>query len=853
MTIRILGRGLLGLAVLACACGRRFEPPPPVPAVGEFAPAHGFAGDEIEIQVENPGTEGELAVFFGTAKAEILPRTEGDGGIRVRVPVLQTGSRVVIQVSTSGGQADTGERLFVYDGHGHPLQQRVVQERSSRANPRCVFTAPELPLGFFGYINGNSNQLGLAQEDLSLHADTGLCVSPLSAGVSNSPEDATGAQFWISGLEPGLSLDDPQPSKLLRARVQVDLANATVELGGFQELDFPGSGDPFVPLFVETICANMACLAYRVVVTDGLHSRVALFDPVPMDQTPVPEILDLGAGAASLCAPARAPGAFFDLCHDRPSGDLYAAAGDSPEIWQLPTGGGTAERVWPADPQDINCGQTILSISINPSRERLADPLRLFAAYLSPPIIRSLQRVGGTWVEMDARLVDGVPFSLTAGQFEDESGAVIERLYAMTSNGLRGFDVSDGGLDPVLSIPEQVAIGWPQALGTDDKYGSLQSRPDTILWADEEGDRLVTWQAGHEREVSHTLPLANLAPSLARSPSQPYDYLADLASNAIRVLDRDSAAQVGQFGIAGNQVYGADLSTFQTGSMDLLLIPGHGTGGALHSGLQLRRIDGDAALPDCAPSLVEGRADDPDSLFLFADEDHYDFFAAAARPEPLLVFVRNKSAGQPGRLWTRSLDAQASALDASIVGQRANELDVPVRIKLLGTDTDEQVMALVPGLDSDDTSLLVIDVPEQRVLRHELSELHRQLAQAVAVKKTRDPDSGQARYTVYLAMGQLGTVRALTLDPDGGQVSDFAVSTGGRPSGLVISPDRRRLYANHLTHGLLSIFDIEDVEPGPDLESMLDLDVYPYKVIFTNDGGQAVVLHLYTGHQTVIE
>ena len=886
MRLRII-LGVLACSFLFAACERSFDSPPPVPVVEGFSPAHAFAGDLIDIQVSNPGVAGELAVYFGTAKAEIL--SSGGNGATVKVPVLETGASVPIQVSTSGGQADSGESLFVYDGHGHPLQQVVIQNRSSRVSPRAVFTAPNLGLGIFGYINADSKQIGLVLEELSLHADTGICGSPLSAAASNYPGEEGGVQFWITIIRENLSLEDQAPSALFRMGLIINPETDDLELESFQSLSVPTDvGEPdFVPLAVFTLCDNPVCLAYREAVTDLQEARIGLLEVVPMNETPPVTILELGPGNSSLCDPGEAPGYFVDLTQDQPTGDIYAAVNDSPEIWRLALDQSSPERIWPVQGAEVECEQRIAAIAVNPSRNNLFSDLRLFVAYSKPPKVLALEKdpASGVWsntAPLRQTFLDGIPFAMTTGQYRDDANEPRDRLYVMTTSGLRGYDVDDGTLTEILSLPGDVALGWPQALATDDKFRIGNSKPDTIIWADTEGDSLRTWEVGREMEVQHELPVGTFAPSLARSPSQPYDYLTDPFTNAIRVLDRDSAAQVGQFGIDGNQTYGtSSLATLKTDNMELLFIPkprDHGdpddpddpdTNGPMFNGLLVRRIDGDRALPDCASSLLAGETTDPNLLSLFVDVDRYDRFRLvtkppsesdldeAPKPEPLLIFIRNanEDTGVPGMVWTRLVDQKATSFDSGIViADREKEKALNTRVLQHGLDEKKLVVAFLLKDQGDNVPpLIVSDMLDDKHITYEVSDLFQTQTSAIAVLRREGEEDTGPEYTVYFALGHLGQVRALTLRQDNSLVGDVSVATGGVPSAIFVSPDRRRLYVTHHTQSMVSIINIDDSATGLDLQTNLSVAAYPNEIVFSPDGGQALITHFYNGHQTVIE
>ncbi|MBW2704025.1 MAG: IPT/TIG domain-containing protein [Deltaproteobacteria bacterium] len=850
------------LSVLACsflfaACERSFDSPPPVPVVEGFSPAHAFADDLIDIQVSNPGVAGELAVYFGTAKAEIL--SSGENGVTVKVPVLETGASVPIQVSTSGGQADSGENLFVYDGHGHPLQQILIEERTSRVSPTVVFTAPRLSLGMLAFLNADSRHIGVMMEDSGLHTEIGMCGTPMSAALGVAPDADAGAQFWIVALQETLEMSDSNPTQLMRLHLNIDSVISPIQVEPLPQLD----GEAFVPFMVKSLCANALCNQNLMAITD-LNTPSLAVAAVPSMNESINYTLQSIDEADLLCPVDHSR--ILDMVQDPASDDVFALPTNSPEVWRIPLGLGTPERVFPGDDAPLVCARSFSALAMDPRREGVLDPRTLYVTQFSPiPKLHMLRETILGWQQLDEVVLDGLPFAVTGGRFDDEAGITHARIYVMTSNGLRGFDVSNDELEPVVSLPQAVIIGGPQSLTTDSKYRPLLGRPaDTIVFADTASDRLITWTVGQEAELIHHLPVGPIIPSMARSMSQPLDFLADAFSNSIRVLDRDSAAQVGLFGIDGNLTFGTSyLTTLSLDNMELLLIPKMNAGGGpgRFKGLVVHRVDEAVDLPGCRASLQDGQEDFANTLRLFEDVS-FDRMLYVDSPTPCLVFMLDydEASDTEGPIWIREVNKASPGFDAEIFGATfvLPRATIPRDLKTFALDQTASLLGAVApdGTSSDENAyaLVMHDLLNDLYMTMPMSSLLARQAGALAVM--RSDSEGRTIYSAFLSINGTGEIWQLRFDSSGALENESILNVGGMPTSLSLSPDSRRLYAPHSLHNMLSIIDIDcDSNEGdcPNLQANLNVGAYPSQVIFRPDGGQALLLHHYNSIQTVIE
>ncbi len=865
------------LVVLACsflftACERSFDSPTPVPEVGMMTPNHGFAGDAIRINVENLGNPSEAAVFFGTAKARILPTEEycpkaeeGEGdpeGVCVEVPVLETGASVPIQVSTTGGQADSGENLFVYDGHGHPLQQVLIEERTSRVSPTLVFTAPRLSLGMLAFLNADSRHIGVMMEDSGLHTEVGMCGTPMSAALGVAPDADAGVQFWIVAIQEALEMSDSDPTQLMRLHLNTDSVISPIQVEPLPQLD----EEAFVPFMIQSLCANALCNQNIMAITDLNTPRLA-FAAVPSMNESISYTLQ-GIDEADLLCPVDYS-RIVDLAQDPASDDVFVLPTNSPEVWRIPLGLGAPERVFPGDDAPLDCARSFSALAMDPRRDGVLDPRTLYVTQFSPiPKLLMLRESILGWQQLDEVVLDGLPFAVTGGRFDNEAGITHARIFAMTSNGLRAFDVSNDELEPVVSLPQAVIIGGPQSLTTDNKYRPLLGYPpDTIVFADTASDRLITWTVGQEAELIHHLPVGPIIPSMARSVSQPLDFLADPFSNSIRVLDRDSAAQVGLFGIDGNLAFGTSyLTTLSLDNMELLLIPKKNAGGpGTFKGLVVHRVDKAVDLPGCQASLQDGQVDPVNTLHLF-ENFSFDRMLYIEHPEPSqenedplprLSFIRDydKETGTAGAILTREVNRASLSYDADIFGDPKDQsIDLTFEFKAFALDQTGSLVGVVRPIDAGGYALILNDIERELRMVVPMSNLLARQADQLAVLKSGSAE--QPEYSAFLSLGGTGEIWYLHFDSSGSFDGETVLNVGGMPTSLSLSPDSRRLYAPHSLHNMLSIIDI-DCEPSeddcPNLQANLNVGAYPSQVIFSPDGGQALLLHYYNSIQTVIE
>ena len=862
--------GFLSFVMMLSACERSFDSPPPVPVVGVFTPGHGFASDQIEIPVTNPGAPGEMAVYFGTAKAEILSSDEN--GVTVKVPVLETGSSVPIQISTSGGQADSGETLFVYDGHGHPLGQRVIEERTSRVSPTVVFTLPSFSLGMFAFLNADSQHIGIMIENSGLHVEIGLCGTPMSATLGVDPESEWDPelewklQFWIVALQEAQEIGSSDPTRLLRMQLDSNFIISPIQVEPTPQPE----GEAFVPLMIQNLCANALCTQHLMAITDLSEPRIAFAAIPTMSEAPSYTLQSIDE-ADLLCEVSHSR--IMDLVQDLVTNDLFALPTNSPEVWRIPLGLDAPERVFPVDDENLLCARSFSALAMDPRREGMLDSLTLYVAQVSPmPMLLMLRKVDLVWRQVGKVALDGFPFAVTGGRFDDEAGTTHARIYVMTSNGLRAFDVSDDKLDPVFSLPQNVIFGGPKALITDSKYRPLLGRhPDTIVFADTTRDQLITWTVGKEAELIHHLPLGPIIPDMARSTTRPLDFLSDSLSNAIRVLDRDSAAQVALFGIDGNLATStSNMKTVALDNMELLLIPKlNPAGPGIYKGLQIHRVDEAVALPDCQASLHDGQKDFTNTLHLFEnasfDRMLYVEHPPPPRPDgvapPRLVFIRDydKETNKEGAIWTREVNKASPSYDANIFGPPERpDVNLPHEFKAFALDqTGSLIGVVVPtetGGDDAGYALVLKDIAKNLQMSLPISNLFAQHAVALAVVKSGSED--QPSYSAYLSIGGTGEILHLRFDSSGSFAGKTVLNVGGMPKSFSISPDSRRLYASHSAHNILSIIDIDcdSAESDcPNLQANLNVGAYPAQVIFRPDGGQALLLHYSNSLQTLIE
>ena len=764
-----------------------------------------------------------------------------------------------IQVSTSGGQADSGEHFFIYDGHGHPLRQILIEERTSRVSPTVVFTAPRFSFGLFAFLNADSRHIGVMYESSGLHMGIGMCGRPMSAALGVAPDPGEGAQFWIVALQEDLEMSDSNPTQLMRLHLNIESVFSPIQVEPMPQLD----GEAFVPFMVQSLCANALCNQSLMAITDLNTPRLALA-AVPSMNESISYTLKSIDEADLLCPVDHSR--IVDLVQDPASEDVFALPTNSPEVWRIPLGLGSPERVFPGDGDPLVCARSYSALTMDPRREGVLDPRTLYVTQFSPiPKLLMLRENILGWQALDEVILDGLPFAVTGGRFDDEAGNTHARIYVMTSNGLRAFDVSNDELEPVVSLPQAVIIGGPQSLTTDNKYRPLLGRPaDTIVFADTGSDRLITWTVGQEAELIHHLPVGPIIPSMARSMSQPLDFLADAFSNGIRVLDRESAAQVGLFGIDGNLTFGTSyLTTLSMDSMELLLIPKMNAGGGpgIFKGLVVHRVDEAVDLPGCQASLQDGQVNFANTLRLF-ENISFDRMLYVDSPTPCLVFMLDydEASDTEGPIWIREVNKASPGFNAEIFGDPfvLPRPTMPRDLKTFALDqTGSLLGVVVPDETSSDDSAFVLvlhDLLNGLDMTLPMSSLLSRHAGALAV--LRSGGTEPSSYVAFLSINGTGEIWQLRFDSSGALESETILNVGGMPSSLSISPDSRRLYAPHVAHNMLSIIDIDcDSSEGdcPNLQANLNVGAYPSQVIFRPDGGQALLLHHYNSLQTVIE
>jgi hypothetical protein len=324
-------------------------------------------------------------------------------------------------------------------------------------------------------------------------------------------------------------------------------------------------------------------------------------------------------------------------------------------------------------------------------------------------------------------------------------------------------------------------------------------------------------------------------------------FLGDSVSNVVRVIDRDSGAQLDQFFPCGHLGYnlGPMLSVPLQGA-DLLILPAaHGEPDqpAPYRGVVAWRIAPGEPLPDCRGTM--GQAPD-----LLLDDDTLDRVMFVPRPQPRLFLLRNPRSGQAGRLWAVPVNLEGqSAAEVLSTATPVVDMPVPEWASRVAVDVDSEMIGLLSNNGSQaSVSALIDDLQLGAPLDPQIAG---QVDSLAVVRPVKD---GNAVALALLSIPFSGQILALAFDP-AGAAGAAVIQTGGTPQALAISPDRRRAYAVHAAAAQVTVLDL-DCAPLPgciQVGDTLRVGDLPSVVQFSPDGAEALVLHLYTGRISVIE
>lgn len=245
---------LLPLLALAACTGELLLPARPEssgPAVGVVAPAAGFAGDRVVIEVTNAGDDASaLRVLFG-ASAPVEVEAFDGGRLEVIVPEDATNGLVTVVAPTGRASAATE---FAFRGIGAPRSARVSVHRAFK--PRV---SAAIPVG----------------QQLLAIVSSAYDAAVLTAGERTLP-------LGLSGVASAAAIDETHALVLTTQGCDAKLFvvnDSRVEDAPVEITQDPVDCEPFVSLVVA---GNTAVLAgYQSVAVVDLVSRSVKVLPVP--------------------------------------------------------------------------------------------------------------------------------------------------------------------------------------------------------------------------------------------------------------------------------------------------------------------------------------------------------------------------------------------------------------------------------------------------------------------------------------------------------------------------------------------------------------------------------------------
>lgn len=824
-------------------------------------------GDAVIIRGANFARDAEdNLVFFGTESARIQSGSETE--LVVEAPALEAGESVHVKVSTTLGQG-TSPDPFLYKGPGHPVAEKLDHQIHIEWAPLAVtpvLSQDELdsdPCVVVASYTGRT--VSLVGTRSGAHVDFGVGHTPISVALTTY-QGAYLAYLTTVEVTPG-------EDTLVDTRLEV------ISIENRPDKDFPEfapdrfdalpslDGDRFQPFRVWSYCKNMdgtgLCSSTGIVVSDMFRPALLLLEVGSDQSAGVREL-----GAAGCPAPERTVH-FSDVRYDRPKNRFLATLQNSPEIWSVPEDSGCPVRLWPPDgaaPAEWNRKFDSLAIY----RSQAIGKTFLYAADIETntliefELIENITEQGVLTMRRSAPLWNG-PYAITIARI---TGSYV-RLYVATGDGIIAFDPDkDDTYDFSKPLPLAVTIPLPSCRGGTQSLGLTryvqtdinQFKPDEVVFTDTVRDVVRIFPAGAEWTESWEIPLGVTAPQVATSRFSDTLYLADPATNVVRLIDRNSGIQTDQFPIFDELAFGAvEVACLDAGGADILLVP-----------LPVNQTDtGQSRTP--FDRIVVRQAGQVDDIQRWKESGYDHTGDKGVHTEDLppecvfhemmpaqktrsLYLVRYGSSQNPGRLWTLEFNGDSFGADGVIIeeGDRENgpvygfiDTELAPSVQLARINAAEDTIALFDKPMNQPPK--IISIPLADPDNPTMIPLNEQLSQIISDMAFRTDAAGA---TFYLSLPPLGQVAAVR--PDG---QAHFIETTGAPFRLFISPDERRLYVSHNGEGKLSIVDI-DCGETPGCERVLSnvaVEPFPGEVIFHPSGKAAFLTHYMNNAISVIE
>ncbi|HUU01282.1 MAG TPA: IPT/TIG domain-containing protein [Myxococcota bacterium] len=884
------GKSLLWLVFVPAlaGCSRDFTPPPPEVKIGEFSPSHGFMGDIVGICGQNFDSNAvNNIVHFGTKVAEIVDEQDPAGNLAdpgfhcdqnllfTRVPELESPGEVSINVSSPTGQA-VADIHFVYDGPGHPVQQRLKKLLGVRTGLWAVFTAALVKTLTFGTIGVEASTLGIFEPFHGLHLDFGVCGLPISGAFGVVDENSlmiVGTRMEIANENLGIEADIFSWTLNMQ-----EAANLNFEDPEFWILPTAG-GKPFAPNLVWSIPRPAPDNDKHDFVVS--HLRLPAMAIVSSQDTAQALLVELPK-QAPFCKKSESDrlGPIVDMAYDPVEQHIYVALAGSNDVWRVSRDGSDVRRMFPTpdiDPGLIDCSWSNAAMALRQSHA-LHTNLRLYLSDKSALRLSTLKLANAGRDEyleptLQMAIFDSIPYALATARYSIENTDPAqdgEHLYVATQNGLRVFDVSRNGILPGFRLVGEITVpfnnGGVQALAVASLWDSILKVPDEVLFVDGANTRVLRYTAGEEEFPQSATSTGSVAPQFAPSYDGKRFFIADSLSNAVHIVDRNSGLRTDQFPIVSLSEHrtmgflSQGMTTLRRVDHDLLMVPlveaqelGH-VAGARYRAIAFGRIADTA--PPCGLTngglMVDRNLDKTFNEMQLVSWKHQD-----GSDMPVLVLTRYfETTGDQtttGETWCVELDPDGSDSEGIIRESLAlcnqpelNDFEPGVRLVRSARNAPYIVMfENLPGDNGENEPAMGIRLID--LVKGDFSldildaELAPNLSDALVVPR---PDQAESPVQIYMAMSKLGVVLMGSFDAEG-NVSHRVIPTGGDPTFLSLSPDGRRVYVSHFFSNQLSIIgtDCENVGSCESVVATIDVDAWPGPVVFDDTGETAFLLH----------
>jgi IPT/TIG domain-containing protein len=850
------------LLLAVCGCSREFSAPPPVPIITGFtnpdsglAVSSAFMADLVNI--DGSGFEAQAEnnlVFFGTASAKIISATQNQ--ITVEVPLLETGERVFVKVSTSSGQA-TSPSEFLYTGPGHPLNEALDNLVRVQSGPLALtpgrFQNEQPPPVFVA--NTWSRTMGTVDLTSKTHYGVGVGFGPISLAKTKNSQGQHLA--YVTSVQ-----DSSIPTRL--QYFPINIQTGTIQFVNPQDVTFSDiDGVPFMPARVWSFCKVSDCSSYGLAVFDLYRPLMAIIEPG--ESTPTTVVRVDGSVCPNTPEDARP---FIDLTRYTPPnmgaefGRMLAILADQPEIWSIRD---TVDppcnyRLWPLTEPPIEPAQ-------DPDWERSYSAIALCNAgdNLYVADAKNLEVLefdvtfggaGGVELSFSGRSapIPGYPFAMSCGYGPAQLDLDPERLYVATEEGLAVFDtlpVSNRLISQVDFIQLGASQGGPQSLALIKNRGTDDSKEgDLVVFADLLGDRILIIPVGLEQSAITQIPVGSPVPHIAPSRFNDMLYLADPHSNVLSLVDQNTGIFTSQFLAKELNSFGAsNIASASVGGREALLIPlpppladdGDCQG---YNRLVVRLAEDELCFDDWGTEWRDNGYTQA-SEHMFDADAHGCFQEILPAPGRMEVFLVRY--GEQGKIWSMGMNGQALDMTELIGMDFGSKLDIPLTsdIKLVRLSTDENYFAALASSELDNPRIMIFDINDPtNNISFEIDHFTALFTTDLAFKTYQDQG------VLYLALPTLGEV--IALGPNG--TANF-IQTAGAPFNLYLSPDGRRLYATQSRENRVSIIDTGCQEPGvcERVLKNLDLEPYPAEVVFHPSGERAYVTHMYSNAVSIIE